>query len=158
MSNNSGKMWPEQQKEFMEVCKQYSCPPKEVLTTHVDLHYRRTVALWTSLINEEVNTELRSHIADYILHPIPIPKKPEEVIKELAEIGDDIVDSIYVLCGLGNAMGLPITRIWNAVHSANLDKAPGGTVLLREDGKILKPPGWAPANIIGIIEEELGQG
>lgn len=146
------KQFPELQREFMELCRQYiEYAPIEGMQSQT---YRETVALWSRLIDEEVNTELRAHIQDYILQPIPIVKDPTQRLNELADIADDIADSIYVLCGLANAMGLPLTRVFAAVHSANLDKAVNGKILKRADGKILKPEHWVPANIRGILEEE----
>ncbi|MFI6512852.1 hypothetical protein ACIBCT_35070 [Streptosporangium sp. NPDC050855] len=39
--------------------------------------------------------------------------------------------------------GIPLEKVIRIVHAANLDKVwPDGTIHRREDGKILKPPGW----------------
>ena len=147
------KAFPELQREFMLICKQEIMGLNAQESYHVDNKFKRTVALWDSLIDEEVNKELRAHLREYIYSTASVTKPREKIIDEMAAIGDDIADSIYVLCGLANAIGIPLTRIFNAVHSANLDKAPNGILKKRADGKILKPDGWKAADIRGIIDE-----
>lgn len=150
----SDKQFPELQAEFMKVCGQYTFGLATPLLDDYNQHkdYQRTVALWSTLINEEVNTELRRHLLNIIINPLVGSKVG---LKELVIIADDIAASIYVLCGLANAMGIPLTRVFKVIHSANLDKAPNGEVLRRADGKILKPGGWKPADIEGILNETI---
>jgi hypothetical protein len=58
---------------------------------------------------------------------------------------DGIVDTIVVLIGFAHSRGYDIEGAWNEVMRSNFDKiGPDGTVLRRDDNKILKPPGWAP--------------
>lgn len=66
----------------------------------------------------------------------------------MTRIADGIVDSIYVLIGMGGEMGLDLSEVWRRVHLANMAKA-GGPV--REDGKRLKPEGWTPPDVEGAI-------
>jgi len=71
--------------------------------------------------------------------------------ENLAEVADGIVDTIYVLCQLARALGVPLDTCWDAVQSANMAKVIDGTVLRRADGKILKPDGWKPPDILKIL-------
>lgn len=71
--------------------------------------------------------------------------------EDLPCIADSIADTIYVLIGTAIAYGIDLPSVWNAVQEANMAKA-GGPV--REDGKRLKPPGWTPPDIAGILERQ----
>ncbi len=66
----------------------------------------------------------------------------------MVAVADGIIDSIYVLIGMGGEMGLDLAEVWRRVHLANMAKA-GGPV--REDGKRLKPEGWVPPDVEGAI-------
>lgn len=91
----------------------------------------------------------------------------EEVLKELLpaiarrdliETADAIIDSIYVLIGMGKELGLPMTALWNAVQQSNMAKAvlqPDGSFKVnhRLDGKILKPEGWTPPDIAQVLRQ-----
>ena len=71
-----------------------------------------------------------------------------------AEVFDAILDGIWVLVGLGLAMGLPLNAGWLEVRRSNLEKImPTGQVRRRADGKILKPDNWTPpllAEVLGL--------
>lgn len=66
----------------------------------------------------------------------------------LPAIADAIADLTYVLLGTGVSYGIDIRPVWRAVHAANMAKV-GGAV--RGDGKILKPDGWQPPDIAGVL-------
>jgi predicted HAD superfamily Cof-like phosphohydrolase len=40
--------------------------------------------------------------------------------------------------------------VWKEVHRSNMAKLEGG-VRKREDGKILKPEGWTPPDVEGVM-------
>lgn len=93
--------------------------------------------LRTNLIEEEVTGEL-------------IPALDSG---NIIEIADAIADSIVVLIGTALAYGIPLKQVWKEVHRSNMAKMqPDGTVKRRADGKILKPEGWTPPDIKGIID------
>jgi predicted HAD superfamily Cof-like phosphohydrolase len=89
----------------------------------------------------------------------------EEVVRELLKairerdmegIADGGVDSIYVIVGMMHELGIPVAECWDEVQKKNMQKAvlqPDGTfkVVRRADGKILKPAGWTPPDIAGIL-------
>lgn len=66
-----------------------------------------------------------------------------------AEIADALADILYVTTGAGVAWGLLLQYIFDEVHRSNMAKA-GGEV--RPDGKRLKPPGWTPPDVQGVID------
>jgi len=67
---------------------------------------------------------------------------------DLAGIADSIVDSIYVLLGTAIVYGIDLCPVWDAVQAANIAKVGGGK---RDDGKIMKPPGWKPPDICAVL-------
>lgn len=69
------------------------------------------------------------------------------------EILDSLVDQIYIIVGTGLAYGMPTAEAFDEVQRANMDKFPGGVARRRDDGKIIKPEGWKPPNIRGLLEE-----
>ena len=76
--------------------------------------------------------------------------------KDMVEVADGIIDSIYVLVGMGLELGLPLEALWNEVQRSNMAKAveqPDGTfkVIKRADRKVLKPEGWTPPDIAGVL-------
>ncbi len=74
--------------------------------------------------------------------------------RNIFETADAIADLIWVLICFAFACGIPIERVWEEVARANMAKFPGGVVTRRpEDGKILKPEGWQPPDIIGIFQD-----
>lgn len=69
-------------------------------------------------------------------------------------VASEAVDLIYVTLGLIVDLGINITPIWNAIANANLEKISGG-VKFRDDGKVLKPEGWKPADTLSLITDQL---
>lgn len=64
-----------------------------------------------------------------------LPFKEDVVI---AEVADALADIIYVALGTANEMGLPMDKIFDAVHRANMAKVP----VKDGKGKVSKPEGW----------------
>jgi hypothetical protein len=61
---------------------------------------------------------------------------------------DALVDLTYVIVGAALEYGWDFAGAFAAVHAANMAKlGPDGKPIMREDGKILKPEGWAPADL-----------
>jgi predicted HAD superfamily Cof-like phosphohydrolase len=64
---------------------------------------------------------------------------------------DGIVDSLVVLVGTAITFGVDLKPIFEAVHAANMAKAGGPK---REDGKQLKPAGWKPPDVAGLLKAQ----
>ncbi len=75
--------------------------------------------------------------------------------KERAEaaIIDGFIDLLYVTIGSADCAGVKLDEYWDEVQRANLSKVDGslGPTQYNEDGKIMKPPGWKPPDILGIL-------
>ena len=93
----------------------------------------KVVALRATLIQEEVKETLEA-----MEHG------------SITGVADGIADSIVVLLGTAVAYGIDMREIWNEVHKTNMAKRGG---LIRADGKKLKPEGWIPPDIKGIIDK-----
>lgn len=73
-----------------------------------------------------------------------------ELDGDMTQIADALADMTYIIVGTALIYGIPLDQVWNAVQQANMAKFVDG-VRVREDGKILKPVGWKPPNISGIL-------
>lgn len=73
---------------------------------------------------------------------------------DIVGIADALADIIYIACGTAVSYGIPLDKVFEEVHRSNMAKLVDGKPIYREDGKVLKPEGWTPPNIKGIIENE----
>jgi len=160
------------QAEFMQVCGQSRFTLNDIVNAEPGIAHDvlQSVSLWLALINEEINIELRPFINDVFYGNIR-SNGPEDRLTKLVRIADDIGDSIYVLCGLANCLGIPLDKVYAEIHRSNMTKAvpviegeSGGTkithyeVQQRADGKILKPEGYKPPDIRTILLQHIQKG
>lgn len=61
---------------------------------------------------------------------------------------DGLCDLLCVTYGAAAEFGIDLAPFWDEVHRTNMAKV-GGPV--REDGKRLKPDGWTPPDIKGVL-------
>jgi len=76
-----------------------------------------------------------------------------EANNDIVNLAVELADIIYIACGTAVSYGIPLDEVFNAIHSANMNKLVDGKVIRREDGKIKKPEGWQPADIEGILKK-----
>ncbi len=119
------------------------CPAKPTLPED----FNAVLKLREKLIDEEVEETFE---ALYNLRTEPALY----IESNMAEVADGIADTIYVLLGTAATLGLPMAEIWRRVHESNMAKVKDG-VRKREDGKILKPEGWQPPDVLGAIREAM---
>lgn len=73
----------------------------------------------------------------------------------ITNVADALADLLYVVYGTGAAFGINLNDVFKEVHDSNMSKVlPDGSVLKREDGKILKPEGYFPPNINKILDDQ----
>lgn len=73
----------------------------------------------------------------------------------LVEIADALGDQLYILCGtiLRHGMQHIIEDVFNEIQDSNMSKlGADGKPVFREDGKILKGPGYFRPNLSKFIE------
>lgn len=68
---------------------------------------------------------------------------------DLVEAIDGLCDLLCVIYGAALEFGVDLDPFWAEVHRSNMAKA-GGPV--RADGKVMKPEGWKPPDIAGLLE------
>lgn len=102
---------------------------------------------------EELSNEELDFLADLIT------EEYEEVCgafdaRDKVKLTQELADLMYVVVGAACGMGLPLGTAFQAIHEANMRKVqPDGTLKYRADGKVLKPDGWKPADIAGIVAQ-----
>jgi NTP pyrophosphatase (non-canonical NTP hydrolase) len=83
---------------------------------------------------------------------------------DLVGIADGIADVLYVVIGTAVAYGIDIQEVFNEVQRSNMTKATWDEdnqvwfTTRREDGKILKPETFSPANLEPIILRQIESG
>ena len=74
---------------------------------------------------------------------------------DLVEVADALADMVYIICGTALTYGIPLARVFAEVQRSNMAKlGPDGPVYRESDGKVMKPPGWTPPNIMGVLAAE----
>lgn len=66
----------------------------------------------------------------------------------IVEAIDGLCDVLVVAYGTAEAIGIDLEPFFDEVHRTNMAKANGP---IRADGKLLKPPGWTPPDIAGVL-------
>jgi predicted HAD superfamily Cof-like phosphohydrolase len=69
-------------------------------------------------------------------------------VEDLAAFAHELTDLVYVAYGALVTLGIPANAVFAEVHRANMAKTSGPR---RADGKQLKPEGWRPADVLGVL-------
>ena len=72
---------------------------------------------------------------------------------DLVEVADALADIIYIACGTAVSYGIPLDKVFAEVHRSNMAKLVDGKPLYREDGKVMKPEGWTPPDVEGVLKK-----
>ena len=72
---------------------------------------------------------------------------------DAVQVADGLADLLYVTIGTALAFGIPLEGVWSAVQQANMAKFPGGKIVRDEQGKVVKPEGWTPPDIAGVLAQ-----
>lgn len=70
---------------------------------------------------------------------------------ELVALVHELTDLLYVVYGGILACGVDPDELFDEVHRANMRKISGPR---RPDGKQLKPAGWQPADVAGVVDRQ----
>lgn len=103
----------------------------------------------TPTIPDDTTCELRLRLIREELHELHDAIKD----KSLPLIADALADLIYVVKGAAVAFGINLAPIFDEVHDSNMSKVPNG--FRRADGKWEKSPGYRPANIAAVLNEQM---
>ena len=108
------------------------------------------VGMVISELSELVDTvssssEETKALIESCLHVDPSEHKEYKTdIETIAAQADAMGDAWYYMCDAACKKGMNISNAFDIIHKANMNKLVDGKVLLREDGKVLKPKGWVP--------------
>ena len=91
-------------------------------------------------LDEEIN-ELLEAISNYRFNPNEDTR---------ANLCKEWADAQVVLSNIAWYFQIPASVAFNRVHNNNMTKVVDGKVILREDGKILKPEGYVKPDMRGI--------
>ena len=77
-------------------------------------------------------------------------------IGDLVGMADALADLTYVVLQAALVCGIELDPVFREVHRSNMTKVwEDGTVHRREDGKILKPPTYSPADVARVLGEQV---
>jgi len=73
--------------------------------------------------------------------------------RDLVKVADALADMAYIIAGTAHEFGIPLDKVWDEVQRSNMAKVnpATGKVIKREDGKVLKPEGWQPPDVLLIL-------
>ena len=72
--------------------------------------------------------------------------------RDMVQIADALTDLLYVVYGAGHSFGIDLDECFQEVHSSNMSKlGPNGKPIHREDGKVMKGPGYFEPDLEGIL-------
>ena len=72
--------------------------------------------------------------------------------RDMVQIADALTDLLYVVYGAGHSFGLDLYECFEEVHRSNMSKlGKNGRPLYREDGKVMKGPGYFEPDLERIL-------
>lgn len=74
---------------------------------------------------------------------------------DMTEVADALGDMLYILCGtmLSHGMQDVMADVFSAIQESNMSKlGADGKSIYREDGKVMKGPGYFRPDIAGVLE------
>jgi predicted HAD superfamily Cof-like phosphohydrolase len=74
------------------------------------------------------------------------------LVSDMKEIADALADLVWVCMRMAQSFGVDFDAAWCEVSKTNWAKAGGPR---REDGKLLKPPGWKPPDMTKALSADL---
>ena len=110
------------------------------------------VRLRARLIREEFE-EVMAELT-YLAHP----HTPDETMEGFQRLLKELADLRYVTEGCAVTFGLPIESAYREVHRSNMSKlGEDGKPITREDGKVLKGPGYTEADMKQFVPDIIDQ-
>jgi len=71
--------------------------------------------------------------------------------RDPGEVLDALGDIVYLAYGAALECGYDLDEALQRIHAANMAKLRDGVVHRRPDGKVLKPDGWMPPSMEGLV-------
>lgn len=110
----------------------------------VHLRMRLIAEEFAELIGAVYGKEARSTVESAYKEAV----KKDSQTRDVIETADALADLTYVIYGMALEMGISLPKVLEQVQASNLSKlGADGKPIYREDGKVLKGPGFFPPNI-----------
>ena len=72
--------------------------------------------------------------------------------RDMVQIADALTDLLYVVYGAGHTFGIDLDECFQEVHASNMSKlGENGKPIHREDGKVMKGPGYFEPDLESIL-------
>jgi len=72
--------------------------------------------------------------------------------RDTVAAADALADLVYVIYGMALECGIPLPAVLAEIQASNLSKlGADGRAVYREDGKVLKGPGYFPPDVAGVL-------
>lgn len=72
--------------------------------------------------------------------------------RDVVAAADALGDLVYVLYGMALECGIPLADVLAEIQTSNVSKlGADGRPIYREDGKVLKGPGYVPPDVAGVL-------
>ncbi|MCS4484280.1 nucleoside triphosphate pyrophosphohydrolase family protein [Gleimia sp. 6138-11-ORH1] len=79
-------------------------------------------------------------------------KAADDQTRDTVEVADALADLVYVIYGMALECGIDLDAVLAEVQASNLSKlGEDGKPIYREDGKVLKGPGFFPPNVAKVL-------
>jgi predicted HAD superfamily Cof-like phosphohydrolase len=102
---------------------------------------------WT--LHDEEHTELVDELTDKVeggrIGEVRVPKRDGDVDRR--HLARELADVVYVAFGTAHAFAIDLDVALAEIHRAAMSKLDPATMVVRSDGKILKPNGFVPPNM-----------
>lgn len=126
-------------------------------TSPAELEIRQGALRARLLIKEAIETVFalvgpadgQSIIQAELLKVLTAAAKKRQDKPDLIEAIDGLCDVVVIAYGTAEAIGIDLEPFFDEVHRSNMAKK-GGPVV---EGKLLKPPGWTPPDIAGVLRD-----
>ena len=83
-------------------------------------------------------------------------REVDEGARDTIEVADALADLVYVTYGMALEAGISLPAVLGEVQASNLSKlGADGKPIYREDGKVMKGPGFFPPDVSRALEQRL---
>ena len=73
--------------------------------------------------------------------------------RDIVEVADALTDILYVTYGAAHSFGIPIDACFKEVQRSNMSKlGEEGKPIYREDGKVMKGPGYSVPDLENVLQ------
>lgn len=106
------------------------------------------VRLQTELIAEEAR-EVLSELS--VLRSVQYSSQDPLPAKMMAALAKELADLVYVCFHAAAALGIPLEKVFRAVHGSNMSKLEDGKVVRAANGKVLKGKSYKAPDVAALL-------